>query len=85
MTERPHWLYRSENLPKLWALLILILALVLLPDLFLHHHAHFPTLGFQAGYAHRLLCLVRLRHLRGHGRGGQDPRHLPEAPGRLLR
>jgi hypothetical protein len=47
MTERPHWLYRSENRPKLWLLLILILSLALLPDLFLHHHAHFPELGFK--------------------------------------
>ena len=47
MTERTHWLYRPENRPKLWALLILILALALLPELFLHHHAHFPGLDFE--------------------------------------
>lgn len=46
MTERTHWLYRPENRPKLWGVLIAILALALLPELFVHHHAHFPQLGF---------------------------------------
>jgi hypothetical protein len=58
MQEPIHWLYRPENRPKLWAIQIVILVLVVLPDLFVHAHAHFPperfTLdtspGFFAGY-----------------------------------
>lgn len=46
MSERTHWLYRRENRPKLWALLLVILVLALLPELFVHHHAHFPERGF---------------------------------------
>lgn len=46
MKERTHWLYRPQNRPKLWVLLILILVLVLLPSLFVHPHAHFPGSGF---------------------------------------
>jgi len=46
MPDRTHWLYRPENRPKLWAVLMLILVLVLLPELFVHHHAHFQALGF---------------------------------------
>ena len=43
---RKHWLYRSENLPKLWLIQILILVLALLPEFFLHHHPHFEESGF---------------------------------------
>jgi hypothetical protein len=41
-----HWLYRSENLPKLWVIQIVILVLAVLPDFFLHHHPHFEERGF---------------------------------------
>lgn len=41
MKETTHWLYRPENLPKLWAMQIAILVLVVLPELFTHAHAHF--------------------------------------------
>jgi len=44
--ERRHWLYRSENLPKLWLIQIVILVLALLPEFFVHHHPHFPQAGF---------------------------------------
>jgi hypothetical protein len=47
MNARTHWLYRPENQPKLWALLFLILLLSLLPELFIHHHSHFPQLAFK--------------------------------------
>ncbi len=40
-----HWLYRNENLPKLWALLIIILILFLVPEFFMHHHPHFEDIG----------------------------------------
>jgi len=41
-----HWLYRAENLPKLWAIQILVLLLVLVPEFFIHHHPHFTEQGF---------------------------------------
>ena len=41
-----HWLYRPENLPKLWVILVLILALALLPEFFLHHHQHVANSEF---------------------------------------
>ncbi|WP_200381948.1 hypothetical protein [Thiococcus pfennigii] len=41
----PHWLYRRENLPNLWLIQIAILVLALLPEFFVHHHAHFPGQG----------------------------------------
>ena len=44
--ERKHWLYRSENLPKLWLIQIVILVLALLPEFFIHHHAHVEQSGF---------------------------------------
>ena len=56
--EDKHWLYRSSSLPKLWIIQGVILALALLPEFFIHHHAHFPdqgtridaTFGFFAWY-----------------------------------
>lgn len=44
--KRKHWLYRSENLPKLWVIQLVILALALLPEFFIHHHAHVEQSGF---------------------------------------
>ena len=44
--ERKHWLYRSENLPKLWLIQIVILVLALLPEFFVHHHPHVEQSGF---------------------------------------
>ena len=44
--EQPkHWLYRSENLPKLWAIQIAVLVLALIPEFFIHHHPHFEDSG----------------------------------------
>jgi hypothetical protein len=43
---RKHWLYRSENVPRLWIIMIVILLLSLLPEFFLHHHPHFAESGF---------------------------------------
>ncbi len=43
---RRHWLYRTENLPKLWVIQILVLLLALLPEAFVHHHPHFLDQGF---------------------------------------
>ncbi len=40
-----HWLYRKENLPKLWIILIIILILTLIPEFIIHHHPHFEDQG----------------------------------------
>ncbi|GAA4903237.1 hypothetical protein [Ferrimonas pelagia] len=40
-----HWLYRPENRPKLWRGLWLVLALSLLPELFMHHHGNLESQG----------------------------------------
>ena len=53
-----HWLYRSENLPKLWIAQIVILVLAVVPEFFIHHHPHFEdgdftldaSFGFYAWY-----------------------------------
>ena len=37
---KTHWLYRPENLPKLWVIQIGILVLALLPEFFIEHHPH---------------------------------------------
>ncbi len=57
MKDKPtHWLYQPENRRKLWAILFVILFLTLLPEFFVHHHAHFPNIkldtwwGFFAWY-----------------------------------
>lgn len=49
MEKRTHWLYRKENLPKLWGVQLLLLVLVLVPEFFVHHHA--PVAGRDAGMA----------------------------------
>ncbi len=41
-----HWLYRDENLPKLWIAQIVILVLALIPEFFVHHHGYFAQQGF---------------------------------------
>ncbi len=45
MSEKKHWLYREENRIKLWLIQLLIMALALLPEFFLHHHPHFDNQG----------------------------------------
>lgn len=65
MSEKKHWLYRKENLPKLWVIQIVILVLAVLPELFVHRHAHFDegvfsldtSFGFFAWYGF-LTCAV---------------------------
>ena len=41
-----HWLYRCENLPRLWIILLLVLLLVLLPEFFVERHAHVEGADF---------------------------------------
>ena len=43
--EQKHWLYREENRRKLWLIQIAILALTIIPEFFIHHHAYFADLG----------------------------------------
>ncbi len=43
--EQKHWLYREENRKKLWAIQFGILVLVMIPEFFVHHHAHFESQG----------------------------------------
>ena len=43
--QRPHWLYRPENRRKLWWVLGVILVLAVVPEFFVHHHAHFAEQG----------------------------------------
>lgn len=40
-----HWLYRPENKKKLWTIQIVLLILVVIPEFFVHHHAHFEDKG----------------------------------------
>lgn len=45
MNEPVHWLYRQRTRPWLWVLLIVILALALLPEIWVHQHPHFAERG----------------------------------------
>lgn len=57
-SEQKHWVYREENRKKLWVIQIALLVLVMLPEFFVHHHAHFEdadihvdaSWGFYAWY-----------------------------------
>lgn len=40
-----HWLYREENRRTLWLGMIAVLAISVLPELFMHHHANFEEQG----------------------------------------
>lgn len=42
-----HWLYRRKNRPKLWAIMVIILLITILPEFFIHHHASFEDQGVQ--------------------------------------
>lgn len=68
MGEKPqkHWAYRKENHPKLWAMQFIVLALMLIPEFFLHHHPHFAehgaavdaSFGFYAWYGFATCALM---------------------------
>ncbi len=45
--EQKHWLYREENRRKLWLFQIAILALAIIPEFFIHHHAYFADQGIK--------------------------------------
>ena len=40
---KKHWLYREENHYKLWLMQFFILILAIIPEFFMHHHAHFES------------------------------------------
>lgn len=40
-----HWLYREENRRTLWIVLAVVLVLAIIPEFFIHHHAHFEKQG----------------------------------------
>jgi hypothetical protein len=54
MTEKSkHWLVRAKTIRFLWILFIVVLILLLIPDFYIHQHAHFgleATFGFYAWY-----------------------------------
>jgi hypothetical protein len=54
MTENSkHWLVRAKTIRLLWILFIGVLILLLIPDFFIHQHAHFGlegAFGFYAWY-----------------------------------
>ena len=55
-----HWLARPENIRKLWIVFIVILALTVMADFFVHHHPHFGidgTFGFGAWFGF-ISCVV---------------------------
>lgn len=45
--KQKHWLYREENLRKLWYIQIAILVLAIIPEFFIHHHAYFEDQGIK--------------------------------------
>ncbi|MDA7947683.1 MAG: hypothetical protein MPJ78_09425 [Hyphomicrobiaceae bacterium] len=60
MSEPDHWLVRPKTIRMLWIVFSIILALLVLSDLVVHHHAHFGidgTFGFYAWYGF-LSCVV---------------------------
>ena len=53
MKDQDHWLVRPGTIRILWIAFIIILALTVIPDLFIHQHEYFgieSTFGFYAWY-----------------------------------
>lgn len=50
--EKKHWVYREENRKTLWIIQGVILVLVMIPEFFVHHHAHFESqnIGIDASW-----------------------------------
>ena len=58
--ESDHWLVRPETIKMLWAVFLIVLALLVLFDFFISHHPHFGidgTIGFGAWFGF-LSCVV---------------------------
>ncbi len=65
-----HWLYREENLPKLWKAGFVVLALIVIGEVFIHLHAYFPIaefFGFNAVYGF-LSCVIMVVFAKGLGK-----------------
>jgi len=45
--DKKHWVYRKENRKTLWIIQGAILILALIPEFFVHHHAHFESQSIQ--------------------------------------
>lgn len=57
-----HWLVRPRTIRILWGVLIFLLALTVLPNLWVHPHAEFGidgTFGFFAWYGF-LVCVIQI-------------------------
>ncbi|MGI9415805.1 MAG: hypothetical protein ACR2PM_19170 [Hyphomicrobiales bacterium] len=53
MSESDHWLTRPETIKRIWIGSCAVLALLVLSDVVVHHHAHFGvdgTFGFYSWY-----------------------------------
>ena len=50
--KQKHWLYREENRRKLWLIQMAILALAIIPEFFIHHHAYFEAQGIHVDARH---------------------------------
>ena len=66
---RKHWLYRSENLPWLWVIQIVILILAGIPAALYVVHVHYLPLDLLAGQALDSLGLGGLAARFGLGNG----------------
>jgi hypothetical protein len=64
-----HWLARTETIRRLWIAFIVILAVVVLADLFVERKSHFgvdATLGFGAWFGFAS-CIVLIVFAKGLG------------------
>jgi len=69
MKEKQPWLVRPETIRLLWIVFIVILALTVLADFFVHHHGHYGidgTFGFGAWYGF-VSCIVLVVFSKGLG------------------
>lgn len=51
MSQQKHWLTRPETIRKLWIVSVVVLALTVVAELFVHGHPHFGFDGWHAFYA----------------------------------
>ncbi|HYC66175.1 MAG TPA: hypothetical protein VEC14_15700 [Reyranellaceae bacterium] len=64
-----HWLVRATTIRRLWVAFALVLAVVVLADLFIAHHPHFGldgTLGFGAWFGFAA-CVALIVFAKGLG------------------
>lgn len=64
-----HWLVRPENIRLIWIVSLVVLALLVLADLFVEHHPYFGidgTIGFGAWFGF-VSCVVLVFFSKGLG------------------